>query len=165
MRKSHKYLIVLTILPLLFQSAIAKPGGGHKGMMGLGIIQQLDLSAEQKQQIKTVMQQHKQQVQAEREQNKALRQARATERLALLKAADFNESQAKAMISSHQAQKMDKKLKALQVQHQVYQLLSPEQQAQYDALFLERAAKMPQKGGKGKGKGKGNKAQGKSQGW
>ena len=147
-----KYLIVIALLPLALPSAVAKPGMmGQGGMMGKKIFSQLDLTSEQEKQIDILM------LEAKIEQVKLGKidmKAHKKECLSLLKQDKFDEKQAAAMISSHQAQKALRKMIMLKARHQAYQLLSSEQKAQFELLVQQAAMMQGQGMGRGKGMGR-----------
>lgn len=116
---------------------------GHRGGMK-NIISQLDLTQEQKQDVKTIMQQAKGNV--DRQSRQALRAEHQAERLALLNSETFDEQKAREMIASHQQQMSEKQLAMLKTQHQVYQILTPEQRVKFAELMSQ-------------GKGRGSKRQ------
>lgn len=59
---------------------------------------------------------------------------------ALMSAATFDEAAAKALIAERQAKGEARALEAMKLQHQMYQLLTPEQKAKFQARFDERKA-------------------------
>lgn len=128
----------LTIALPLSVSANAKNmemgQGHHRGGMKQ-IISQLDLSDAQQQQVSDIMQQMKGNV--DRSGRQAMREAHQAERLALLTAPEFDEAKAKQMIASHQASMTERKLQMLRTQHQIYQVLTPEQQAKFADLMAQ----------------------------
>ncbi|MFO6424940.1 Spy/CpxP family protein refolding chaperone [Motilimonas sp. KMU-193] len=108
--------------------------GHHRGGMQK-IITQLDLTDAQQQQVRDIMQQMKGNV--DRESRQALRAQHQAERLAILSAPEFDEAKAKNMIASHQATMVEKKLQMLRTQHQVFQVLTPQQQAKFAELMAQ----------------------------
>ncbi|MCE2572332.1 Spy/CpxP family protein refolding chaperone [Motilimonas eburnea] len=114
--------------------------GHHRGGMKQ-IMTQLDLSDAQQQQVRDIMQQMKGSM--DRASRQAMRAEHQAERLALLTAPEFDEAKAKDMIERHQATMTERKLQMLRTQHEIYQVLTPEQQAKFADLMAQ---------GKGRGK-------------
>lgn len=97
---------------------------------------QLDLSDEQKQQMKSIRSSakaNKKQLKSDSE-----RLAHQASMQALMHSETFDEEQAKALISEQQAQKNAKKLEVLKVRHQMFQVLTDEQKIQYTELQMDR---------------------------
>lgn len=140
-----KAVIAAIVLPLTFTSVYAKPGrmGHHNGMPLKGMLKQIDLTAEQKVEIDTILQTHRAEM--------PTRQDRGVfheQQMTILKADQFSEAQASELIAAKQALRKDKQLKKMKVMHEVYHALTPEQQAKMDELFSQRQER---KGKKGKG--------------
>ena len=145
MNKWIKIAALSVALPLSVSANAKSMDGvqGHRGGMQ-NIIAQLDLSDVQKQEVKTIMQQAR--GNTDRESRQAQRSEHQAERLALLNAAQFDEAKARAMIAGHQQQMADKQVAMLKMQHQVFQVLTPEQRTQFAELMAQ-------------GKGRGSKRQ------
>ena len=92
---------------------------------------QLDLTDTQKQEMHDIMK-------AAKAANKEEKSAQRAEMQALMSNETFNEEKAKALINSKQLQKAQKHLVMMQTKHQMYQLLTDEQKAQYSELKKQR---------------------------
>ncbi|MCL1075712.1 Spy/CpxP family protein refolding chaperone [Shewanella dokdonensis] len=108
------------------------PGAMHRGFqrgMGMGwdhmgfiALHQLDLTDEQKTAIKKLFD-------AQRDSMKAERSARHQAMQAVMTAAKFDESKAKKLIEQQQQWRTQQQLQRMKLHHQIYQLLTAEQQA------------------------------------
>ncbi|RJG49484.1 Spy/CpxP family protein refolding chaperone [Motilimonas pumila] len=136
MKQFLKVAALSLVLP--FSAAQASPseqntmprGGGMKQVM-----QALDLSEVQKQQIKDIMKDARQGMQ--REDRRANREEAQQDRLALLQAESFDSAKAQQLIASQQQDMAKKQLKMLQVQHKIYHVLTAEQQQQFIELMQQ----------------------------
>ncbi|WP_220719250.1 Spy/CpxP family protein refolding chaperone [Agarivorans litoreus] len=147
-----KKLLVTTLVSALViaPAAFAAKGDKQEGMQRGGhpamkMMKQLDLTAEQKAQVKEIMQQHKPKADPEQ------RQAMYQQRMEVITAATFDEGAAQALIDIQQAKHQARMMSMLQAQQQIYQLLSPEQQQKYQELSakkMEKQQKRMQKGDK-----------------
>lgn len=135
----------LVVAPVAFaakSSGEGKQRGGHPAMK---MMKQLDLTDEQKAQVKEIMQQHKPQANAEQ------RQAMYQQRMEIITAASFDEGAAQAFIDVQQANHQTRMMNMLQAQQEIYQVLTPEQQQKYQELSakkMEKQQKRMQKGDK-----------------
>ncbi|WP_051333313.1 Spy/CpxP family protein refolding chaperone [Aliagarivorans marinus] len=136
-------------LSLVVPSAFAAGGQERGHGPAMKVFKQLDLSAEQKQQIRDIMQANRP---ADREQAKQqrseMRDAQRAQRLALMDAEQFDSEAAQSLIKQRQARQAERELRMLEIQHQIYQVLDDEQQQKFQQLQAEG----PQRGGK-KGRG------------
>lgn len=107
---------------------------GHRGGMN-NIYSQLDLTEAQKQDVSTIMQQAKGSV--DRQSRQALRKTHLAERSALMNAEQFDEDKARAMINNHQQQMIEQHVEMLKVQHQMFQVLTPEQRTKFEQLMSQ----------------------------
>lgn len=99
----------------------------------------LDLTDEQKTQIRDLMKAHKEERKAQREdKDEAGRAAHHEKMQALMSAERFDEAAAKALLAERQAKGEARALDAMKLQHQIYQLLTPEQKAKFQARFDEK---------------------------
>lgn len=95
-------------------------------MLNKGMLNQLNLTPEQKQKIKQIRQeQHKNHQTADV--NKETRQAYHQKMHQLISAKDFDTAQAKQLIADKQSYHAQRMLNHLQIQHQIYSLLTGEQ--------------------------------------
>ena len=105
--------------------------GGQMKTMGF---HKLDLSDQQKEEMKVIITAHK-------EANKELKEARKAEMKALMEDPTFNETKAAELIAQREALRADKKLEMLKVKHEMYQLLTEEQKVKYDELEMKKNKK------------------------
>lgn len=92
------------------------------GIMGF---EKLNLTTEQKQEMKTIMTSHQ-------EATEELRNAHKAEMQTLMQNDSFDETKAKALIAEKELTKENRALAMLQLKHQMYQVLTAEQQAEYE---------------------------------
>ena len=145
-------MLAAVVLPLTLSSVYAKPGGNAGNMGGIplrGMLQQVDLTAEQQVKIETIMQKYRSEARSQ-----ANRGGFHEDVMAILKAEQFDAQQAEALIDARDALRKDKKLKRMQMMFEVYHSLTAEQQAKMDLLFDQHQQKMLSQG-KGRGQGKG----------
>jgi len=102
----------------------------HKGMD----FSQLDLSDDQKQQMREIRKVTKEQHKGKNKENRAEHQA---EMLALMSEDSFNEDRAKVLINEQLSKSSEKRLSMLKAKHEMYQLLTDEQKQQYSELKKE----------------------------
>lgn len=128
MMKTKMQTLILGLSAVLMLSsglALAHPGQQWQGTearkMRMMPLQQLDLSAEQRQQVAALMQQYRATQQAQRQQP-ALQ--------ALLDAPQFDELAAKQLLAERRAQREQHQLARLALQHEIHQVLTPEQRQQ-----------------------------------
>lgn len=153
MNKLFKSLVIASVaLPLSISTVYAKQGkGGHShGGPLKKMLAQVDLTDQQKVDVRTIMQSY-----SSTEQGK--KGSFHTNKMDLLKADKFDVQKASDLIDAHDALRKEKKLKKMQMMFEVYHSLTIEQQAKMDLLFEQHQQKMlNKKRGKGKGKGKNN---------
>lgn len=139
-------LALMTTATLLSSAAFAEPPASdaapyhhkmhgeyrahHDGMHKL--FRGLDLTEEQRGQVKQIMQQHRDTMKQNRPSIEE-RQVRQAKMLDLLSADSFNESEAVALVQAKQQQRQNAAIAKLKVQHDIYQMLTPEQQATFKA--------------------------------
>ena len=111
-------------------------GGMHKMFEGL------DLTDAQKADVKKLFAEQKA-ARTESRPTKEERLALRTEMLTLLTAPSFDETQAKILMSAQQEQRQIQMIEHMKIQNQVYNLLTPEQQAKFKARFEAHAGKEP----------------------
>ena len=113
--------------------------GDHRGYHGdmRKMFGGLDLTDQQRADIKGLMQQHRDAMQ-ERRPSSDVRQAHQEQMLALMTADSFNEADAAAFMQARQAQRQQGAIEMMKVQREIYQLLTPEQQAQFKENFAKR---------------------------
>ncbi|WP_163134029.1 Spy/CpxP family protein refolding chaperone [Agarivorans sp. Alg241-V36] len=135
----------LVVAPVAFAAKSNSEGKNRGGHPAMKMMKQLDLSDEQKAQVKEIMQQHK--PKADQEQRQAMYQ----QRMEIITAASFDQEAAQALIDIQQAKLQTRMLNMLQAQQQIYQVLTPEQQQKYQEISakkMEKQQKRMQKGDK-----------------
>ncbi|MGY5451076.1 Spy/CpxP family protein refolding chaperone [Agarivorans sp. MS3-6] len=138
----------LVVAPVAFAAKGEKQGGKQDQRAEMHMMKQLDLSAEQKQQVKAIMQAQKKQ-----QPNTEQRAMMHEQRMAIITSATFDKDAAQTLITQQQAMKQSRMLDKLEAQHQVYQLLTPEQQTKYQELVNQKMEKHQQRMEKGGKKG------------
>ena len=144
MNKLFKNVIIAAVvLPLTFTSVYAKQRhqGNGNAMPMRGMLQQVDLTSEQKIEIDTILQTNRPQM--------GLRQDRGVfheQQMTILKAKSFSKAKANDLINAQHALRKEMQLKRMEVMFDVYHALTPEQQAKMDLLFSQRQGRMGNKG-------------------
>lgn len=92
---------------------------------------QLDLSDDQKQQMREIRKAAKEQHKGKHKGDRANYRA---EMLSLMNEASFNEDRAKVLINEQQSKSAEKRLSMLKAKHEMYQLLTDEQKQKYSEL-------------------------------
>ena len=119
-------------------------GQGHcKGGHGEALIQKLDLTAEQKEEIEQIRESNREAMQAERG-------SKHESMHTLLTAEEFDEAAAKKLVDVKEQTKEARQINRLKNQHAIYNVLTEEQQAQLLEMKQERMREMGKNGKKGK---------------
>ena len=132
MKAMYKSLLTLTVSALITFGASAghHPGPHHQ----MALLKQLDLSREQRQDVRQLMRQGRQDVAVYREDLRAVRQ----QMQALIKAESWDEAAVKDLLEERQPLMAQLALTRANKKHQVWQVLSDEQQAEFEALMQDR---------------------------
>nr|WP_320126894.1 Spy/CpxP family protein refolding chaperone [uncultured Shewanella sp.] len=118
-------------------------GGRHMDKRGMHrMFEGLDLTDAQKADIKKLFADQKA-ARADSRPTKEQRLAHRTEMQALMTASNFDEVQAKALMSAQQEQRQAQAIERMKLHNQIYNLLTPEQQAKFKARFEAQAGKEP----------------------
>lgn len=118
-------------------------GGRHMDKRGMHrMFEGLDLTDAQKADIKKLFADQKA-ARADSRPTKEQRLAHRTEMQALMTAPNFDEVQAKALMSAQQEQRQAQAIERMKLHNQIYNLLTPEQQAKFKARFEAQADKEP----------------------
>ena len=158
MTLSKKLLLAAVVLPLTFGSvgAFAEGGKGHKDRefaprigLDMQLIKKLDLSDEQKDELKALRKEAKEEHKAMREDrhqgpSEEMKQQRKAV-TDLLLADTFDQAKANSIaleMATHQA---ERQVKMLEKQHQILSILTPEQKQKLLELQQERAEKRMEK--------------------
>ncbi|PIW61726.1 MAG: hypothetical protein COW15_07070 [Shewanella sp. CG12_big_fil_rev_8_21_14_0_65_47_15] len=112
----------------------------HDGMHRM--FEGLDLTDAQKADIKQLFAEQRA-TRSEDRPTKEQRLAHRAEMQALITSATFDETQAKAMLSAQQEKRQEHAIERMKVQNQIYNLLTPEQQAKFKARFEAQVVKEP----------------------
>lgn len=113
---------------------------GHGGMHRM--FEGLDLTDAQKADIKKLFAEQRA-ARSDDRPTKEERLAHRAEMHALITAASFDEAQAKALMSAQQEKRQAQAIERMKMQNQIYNLLTPEQQAKFKARFEAQAGKEP----------------------
>ncbi|WP_445777136.1 Spy/CpxP family protein refolding chaperone [Shewanella sp.] len=110
-----------------------KRHGPQDGMQRM--LRKLDLTDAQKEQVNAIVEKYK----ADRPERptKEQRAAHRTEMLALVTSASFDEAKATEMAEAQHQKKLQGILSHLKMQNEIYQLLTPEQQVQFQEKFAK----------------------------
>ena len=110
-----------------------KRHGPQDGMQRM--LRKLDLTDAQKEQVNAIVAKYK----ADRPERptKEQREAQRTEMLALVTSASFDEAKATEMAEAQHQKKLQGMLSHLKMQNEIYQLLTPEQQVQFQEKFAK----------------------------
>jgi len=149
MNKLFKSMVIATVvLPLSISTVYAKQGGKggrSHGMPLQNMLQQVDLTEQQKVDLRSIMQSY-------RTANQGSKGAFHANRMAILQADEFDAQQAGSLIDAQDALRKSKKLKKMQMMYEVYHSLTSEQQGKMDLLFgLHQQRMLNQNGNQGKG--------------
>lgn len=150
-----KSVILATVTGAALMAAPAMAGHGdghhHKGfhkmqkrcdMMGHGMFRGLDLTDEQKSQIKTLVKAQKESMRAEAKAEQ--RADHRDEMHTLITSPQFDKVKAEQLIAEQQQKRQQNMLARLETQNQIYNLLTAEQQQK----LQERMEKCPNRGKK-----------------
>ena len=111
--------------------------GGHKHKMGK-MFRGLDLTDEQKTQMKALFTEHRD----EMKQNRPTKEQRAEQKqqmLTFITTTNFSEEEVKQALAAKQEARQQKAVDMLKLQNQAYQLLTPEQQEKFKERFAKRS--------------------------
>ena len=110
-----------------------KRHGPQDGMQRM--LRKLDLTDAQKEQVNAIVEKYK----ADRPERptKEQRAAHRTEMLALVTSASFDEAKATEMAEAQHQKKLQGMLSHLKMQNEIYQLLTPEQQVQFQEKYAK----------------------------
>ncbi len=161
--KMKKFAIAALLVPFALGSASAMAFGGGKDNRGNGdmnykMLRQLDLTDEQKEEIKEISKTQREAMKASMEENRETKMAEMQQHKAaeldLVLSADFNEADAQALAATMVEKQQTRYVEKLRLQNEVLNVLTEEQKEELKTLQAERMAEMAEKGGRG---GKGGK--------
>ncbi|WP_413285659.1 CpxP family protein [Vibrio sp. MA40-2] len=166
MKLSKKIIIAATALPMVFAttSAFAKGGnnmdGKKQGSFDKGLIRQLDLTEEQKDQLRDLRQANRDENREDRGANRATRMAEMqANRLAiqdLVLADDFDQEKAEQLAKLMVEKQTERRVQQLENQHEMLSVLTAEQKEQLKELQAERIESMQERMSEKMNKGKNN---------
>ncbi len=136
MNKLVKVMAFAIALPLTVSVAQAKSNEHQRSGGFYQLVKQLELSDEQKMQIKDIIKQAKSEHPTQ--DHKADKKEHKEKSLALLTAESFDEAKAITLIESRQEKMKQMQLARLKLQHQVFQVLTPQQQGKYQELMTRK---------------------------
>lgn len=119
----------------------AKGKKGHEFNRGMMMLKGIDLTDAQKQQIKQIMQNQRSQVQ--RPSQDDMRAAHA-----IIASGNFDRSKAETLIDQEAAANKARMLAQMEAQNKIYNVLTAEQQKQYNANFEKHLTEGPKHQGK-----------------
>jgi protein CpxP len=161
--KMKKFAIAALLVPLALGSASAMAFGGGKGGEQRGgmdnrMLRQLDLTDEQKDELKAIAETQREANRSAMEENREERmaemQAAKTAELNLVLSADFSDEDAQQLAAQMVEKQQTRYVQKLRLQHEMMSVLTDEQKAELQTLQAERMAEMAEKDGKGRKGGK-----------
>ncbi|MBY3788315.1 Spy/CpxP family protein refolding chaperone [Photobacterium carnosum] len=149
MKIFNKTLVIAMALPLVLGSMSAfagqdnqqHNGGMNKGHHGGKIFSQLDLTATQKQEIKTLRQANRSEHKAQRVDNYKVMQVERQQLEKLVLASNFDESAVRAVAEKMSQQQVERRVKMLEQRHEMLNILTPEQKQKYADLKQQQSEK------------------------
>lgn len=171
MNKTKKMIIAMAAVPMMFAtaSAYAFGGKGGHGMDGRGdgfdrfdrgLINELDLTEEQKDQLRDLREAKREDRKANRSANMESRQAEMKAQHAamqeLVLADTFDQAKAQELAKAMVEKQTERRVQALAAKHEMMSILTAEQKEKLKELQAERWAEMSEKMANRMGKGKSN---------
>ncbi|SMY37119.1 CpxP family protein [Photobacterium andalusiense] len=146
MKLFNKTIVIAMALPLALGSMSAFAGQEHhhemkKGHHGGKLFSQLDLTATQKQEMKTLRQANRSEYKAQRVENHKLMQADQQQLEKLVLANNFDESAVRAVAEKMSQQQVERRVAMLEQRHKMLNILTPEQKKKYVELKQQQAEK------------------------
>lgn len=158
MKTAKKLVLAAVVLPLALGSASAlafggkdhkKGGHGECGGFDRGMMRQLDLTDEQKEQFKEMREAGKAEMKAAFQDNfearVAEKQKQQAQVQALVLADTFDSAAANELAKVMVEQQTERKVKMLEKQHKMMSILTPEQKAKFVELQAERSTECSEK--------------------
>ena len=146
MKIFNKTLIIAMALPLALGSMSAFASQDHHGNMKKGhhggkIFSQLDLTATQKQEMKTLRQANRSEYKAQRVENRQAMKADQQQLDKLVLASNFDESAVRAVAEKMSQQQVERRVAMLEQRHKMLNILTPEQKQKYVELKQQQSEK------------------------
>lgn len=153
MKTVKKLVLAAAVVPLAFASASAfafggkgEHRGGHcQGGMDRGVMKQLDLTDEQKTQFKDMREANHQEMKANYDERQAVRRAHHEKVQQLVLAENFDQAAANDLAKQMVDKQSERKVKMLEKQHKMLNILTPEQKTKFVELSQERMDKCAEK--------------------
>lgn len=152
MKFSKRIAVTAIALPLMIGSVSAMAyGGKHHGgagmhggkdMMGKHLLRGIDLTDEQKEEMKALRQQNREAMQANRAEFHAQMMAERQQMQALMLADNFDEAAVRALAEKMVDQQVERRVAMMQRKHQMLSILTPEQKAQVKENMANMSARM-----------------------
>ena len=153
--KKMKTMMLAMTLPLLIGSASVLAYGGHhgkgEGRGGCGmdggrkLMYELDLSDDQKQQLKTMRQTKREAMKAGYADQREPMRAHYQQMQALVLADSFDEVAARELAQSMVEQQVGRRVAMMENRHEILSVLTEAQKTQYRQLMAERQAECQQR--------------------
>lgn len=140
MKMFKKTIVIAMTLPLVFGSMSVFAGQDHHHR-GNKIFSQLDLTATQKEEMKTLRQNYRSENKAQRVEHRKLMQAERQQLEKLVLADNFDEAAVRTLAEKMARQQAERRVERLANRHQVLSILTPEQKAKYIELKQLKAKK------------------------
>ncbi len=153
MKTTKKLILAAAVLPMVLATATVSAfghggksahGGKHKDF-DRGVMRQLDLSAEQEQQLRDMREAKRAEHEANKETRIAEKKAHHEAVQALVLADTFDQAAAEELAKTMVEQQAERRVQQMAYQHEVFSILTAEQKAQLKELRAERMEKMSQK--------------------
>lgn len=112
---------------------------GHHGDMHK-MFRGLDLTDAQRSQMKEMMQSHREAMQAKRPSDE-VRAAHKQQMLDMITSDSFNEADLKSMMAQRSELRAQAAVERMKMQREIYQMLTPEQQAKFKENFAKRGGR------------------------
>lgn len=145
MNISKKIIVAGLTLPLMFGAVSVYADGKKHGedrhhcAPEVRIMHQLDLSDEQKEQMKALRMSAREEMKAYHDQNKEMRAADRETSDKLVLAETFDKKAAEAFAQSMATKQTNMMVKKMEQQHAMFSILTPEQKQQFIALKNDRS--------------------------
>ncbi|MCW3172078.1 Spy/CpxP family protein refolding chaperone [Shewanella subflava] len=120
------------------QSAGKYEHGHHRGGMHK-MLRMLDLTETQKTDVKAIVEKYK--AQRPEKPSAEVRAANKAQMVSVITNANFDEAKAQELIAANQERKAAKMLQHMKMQNEIYQLLTPEQQAKFTQRIEKQGKK------------------------
>ncbi|MDO6706267.1 CpxP family protein [Photobacterium sp. 1_MG-2023] len=151
MNQTMKHTLVAVLaMPLVFGSVAAVAGGGKahgKGYYGdcgphgdRGIFSDLNLTDAQKEQMRALRDSQKESKREHRDEGREAMKANHEKMQALMLADSFDENAVRALAKQMSDQQIEHRVNRMKHRHDLLNILTPEQKAQYKTLKAEKQA-------------------------